>query len=440
MISKLSKMVLVMGMVLFFILTIWFALAGISFGINGVVVSIAGLLALGLVGTVILIWILGAAESIFIRFALIFQALRRVRAETEKQEMAADFFQVAHPTAGAVAVDRSGRMIRLQPPAGPPPGAPAAKEPDPEPDEPDPEPLLPIINPLSRILIIGGMGDGKTTLLKWLADDRVNKGHVVIADSHAAPDTWPDFCQVAGIGRNYPEIEATINYICDELDSRYKQRAAGTRKKFDPITLIIDELFVLHQFLNMGPQFKSLLAESRKVDIGLIMAGQSDRANALGLSGNKDLIAGFEAVVYLDRDDAGRYVAEVKTGRHSKHCIHPGPYRGRGGTSGRGPSRSAWGGPGGGSWRDGPHSPHGPHHEKPGFRADSDGGTWGTSGDRGTMHIPMADIDATGKDAEIIDLYRRGNTVSSIRREVFGQKGGKYIKLIRGVLGRYGIA
>jgi len=52
----------------------------------------------------------------------------------------------------------------------------------------------------------------------------------------------------------------------------------------------------------------------------------------------------------------------------------------------------------------------------------------------------MADIDADGKDAEIIDLYRKGNTVSSIRREVFGQKGGKYIKLIRGVLGRYGIA
>jgi hypothetical protein len=52
----------------------------------------------------------------------------------------------------------------------------------------------------------------------------------------------------------------------------------------------------------------------------------------------------------------------------------------------------------------------------------------------------MEEVEATGRDREIIDLYREGNTVSAIRKQVFGQKGGKYIKLIRGVLYRYGIA
>lgn len=54
--------------------------------------------------------------------------------------------------------------------------------------------------------------------------------------------------------------------------------------------------------------------------------------------------------------------------------------------------------------------------------------------------VCMNDVDATGRDAEIIQMYRNGETVSAIRKKVYGQSGGKYIELIRGVLYRYGVA
>jgi DNA-binding Lrp family transcriptional regulator len=186
--------------------------------------------------------------------------------------------------------------------------------------------VLRFIKDLDRILLIGGMGVGKTELLRHLAFEKVQDGgRVVIADPHAAPDTWPSFVEVIGKERNYTEIKETIDSICDELDERYKQRAMG-QKHFGKLTLIIDELFVLNQNLDLKKQFKSLLAESRKVSIGLIVAGHSDRAKAIGLLGNKDLVEGFDARVYL-RKENGQYICRIQnSGDHERTYFHPGPF------------------------------------------------------------------------------------------------------------------
>ena len=460
MIHKLSKLVLIFGLGLFLAGAVLVTGSGITWGINGVVLTVGiGVVVLA-VGAFTLIWIAGAVEGLLIRFLLVWQSMRRINAETAKQEMAADFYQVNHPVAGAIAVDRAGNMIRLQPPVGQPGPGKTDQPRDPEPADDGPEivgPLLPVLEGMNRILLIGGMGCGKSELLKWLADDRVKKGHVVVCDSHAAPDTWPTYCQISGIGRNYPEIEATINWICAELDNRYKQRAAGEKKHFDQITLIVDELFVLHQFLNLGAQFKSLLAESRKVNVALIMAGQSDRANALGLSGNKDLIAGFEAVVYLDRDDHGRYVAEVKSGKRTRLCLHPGPYRGGrggspggpGGPSGPGPSSPSWGGP---SPTPGSYT----YSSTPGKNAHTrakwpfSGGCNGV-GCKGVGYEPGAEpyvyeargrhiFEASdGKTAAVIRMYRSGATITEICKNVLGAKGGHQSKKVKKILSAHGL-
>jgi energy-coupling factor transporter ATP-binding protein EcfA2 len=426
MIGKIAKMFLVGGMGLFLLLTACFALAGVSWGMNGVVVSIAALIAVGLVGTVILIWILGAAESLFLRFALVWQALRRIRAETEKQEFAADYYQINHPVAGAVAVDRNGRMIRLDPAASKPKDSPVPEQ---EPEDDGPEiagPLLPILEGMSRILLIGGMGAGKTELLRHLAWAKAQQdGHVIICDSHASPTTWPNFVQVAGIGRNYEEIEGAVNYVCEELDNRYKLRASGEQKRFEQLTLVVDELFVLNQFCDLRQQFKSLLAESRKVNIGLIVAGQSDRAGALGLTGNKDLVAGFEACVYLERLDNGQRVGFIRSSnrRDGKYYLHPGPFRGRGGgASGR------WSGEGGRG-----NNTHTHTNRKQGFGTENEPFS-------PCVYVPMTDIDADGRNAEIIEQYRQGNSISAIMKKVFGHRGGAQADQIKNILRRYGIA
>jgi len=197
-----------------------------------------------------------------------------------------------------------------------------------DPDEPEPLPnLLDVIGEMSRLLIIGGMGTGKSELLRHLVSIQADRGHVIICDSHASPSDWPPFVQVAGIGRDYAMIEATINSVCNTLNERYSQRAQGVTR-FDRLTLVIDEMFVLNQFCDVQEQMKSLLAESRKVNIGLITAGQSNRASALGLAGNKDLVGGYEAVVNL-RKENGLHIASVEIGDTTMDALHPGVFMAR---------------------------------------------------------------------------------------------------------------
>jgi len=199
----------------------------------------------------------------------------------------------------------------------------------PPPDKPKEIPvpkLLPAIEPLDRIAIFGGMGCGKSELLKHLASSRSTRADVIIIDSHAAPNTWP-VGRVVGMGRDYSEIEAFLNAIMQELNNRYTQLSQGFTG-FSPICIIIDEMTVLNQFVDASEIFKSLLCECRKVAIQMIVAGQSDRVRSLGIQGNGDLKQAFEAVVYLEKN--GDYYGNVYQGysREPVKMSHPGVYQG----------------------------------------------------------------------------------------------------------------
>lgn len=183
---------------------------------------------------------------------------------------------------------------------------------------------------MDRVLILGGMGSGKSELLRWLADWRSMDGQTIIIDSHAAPGDWPEGCNVVGIGRDYQAIRIELELIMEEMQRRYQARSSGLARHFDPLTLVIDELTVLNAFVDASEQFKSLLCECRKVNIKLIFAGQSDRARSLGLLGNYDLKDGFESVVYLEKDKKKNlFWGKVYEGR-SKEALrldHPGRFR-----------------------------------------------------------------------------------------------------------------
>jgi len=189
--------------------------------------------------------------------------------------------------------------------------------------------LLPVLLQADRSLIVGGMGAGKSELLRWIAADRLREGHVIIIDTHGIPGDWPPYCQVAGMGRRYAEAEGAVRAVIKEMDRRYQIMAAGIRTPHHPMTLIIDEMTVLNQFTNLGDEFKSLLCECRKAAIKLYVAGQSDRAGSLGIKGNADLIAGFEIICHLIKESDGRRIGLVKTptDKDGRRHIHPGPYR-----------------------------------------------------------------------------------------------------------------
>ena len=254
--------------------------------------------------------------------------------------------------------------------------------------------LLSAISAMDRVLIIGGMGAGKSELLRHLAAS--TRGRVKIVDSHAAPDPWPEGIPVIGRGRDYPAIKQEFAGIMAEMDSRYHQRATGERVTFEALTLIIDEFSVLNQFCDLGDTVKALLCECRKVNIRLIIAGQSDRVKALGIQGAGDLKESFDAVVYLKKDASG-YHGLIDGDRFA----HPGIFQGR----------------------------ERPFRERSGSLQMT-----GTAVPGGVPRVTAVPLERSRNEMErIAELHDDGKSLSQIAFEIFGSKG-RNVKKIKAVL------
>lgn len=286
--------------------------------------------------------------------------------------------------------------------------------------------LADVLSAVNRCLIVGGMGSGKSELLKHLADHHERAGaDTVIIDSHAAPWSWP-VGRVVGMGRDYAAIETEIRAICTEMDRRYQRRSQGVQRDFPPLAVIIDEATVLHQFADLQAEMKSLLCECRKVGIKLVVAGQSDRAGALGLTGNNDLRAGFEAVVYLEKTPTGIYQGRVFRGSSKEAEIfpHPGPFKTRHGVA--------------------PDMHQTPHQAPPNDHHDDYDG-------RDTVTpclIPeVIDAEAPAPSAfyesrtarQICEMYRAGHSLNDIARAVWGSSNGRRTASIKTILTDYGL-
>lgn len=196
--------------------------------------------------------------------------------------------------------------------------------------EPQPA-LLPSIQNLDNILIVGGKGTGKTTLLQHLEAQRVHQGKVIVLDTHAQPAKWRG--TVVGIGRNYKLIKNAMISIVNLLDNRYKSYATG-QSNFEPINTFIDEFTMLPKLLketldyNVQEYSFQILTEGRKVAINALWGIHSDRAKALGFEGMSDLKECFDAIVYL-RKVKGEYYALVDWGEGVEKDVKyqlPGPF------------------------------------------------------------------------------------------------------------------
>ena len=97
--------------------------------------------------------------------------------------------------------------------------------------------LLDEIERLPNILIVGGKGTGKTTLMQWLAYRRQQLGRVLVFDSHDHPAKWTGpKVAVVGNGRDYQGIweamlalvgKLDLGLLCEPAHFRQELRAHG---------------------------------------------------------------------------------------------------------------------------------------------------------------------------------------------------------------------
>jgi energy-coupling factor transporter ATP-binding protein EcfA2 len=149
-----------------------------------------------------------------------------------------------------------------------------------------------------NILLIGGKGTGKTTLLNALIAAR--SGTLLVLDPHYSPGDWARATTIVGAGRNYQSIETALKEMQKELDGRYQSRSHG-EGVFDQITLCGDEWRSISKNIeDAGRIVTALATEGRKVRITLLAASHNDTVGSLGTAGDKEaFLSSFDFLIYL---------------------------------------------------------------------------------------------------------------------------------------------
>jgi hypothetical protein len=145
-------------------------------------------------------------------------------------------------------------------------------------------PLLPILLKTQRLIVGGGSDSGKSTLAKHLIAGRTQDSQIIPIDPHSPSKLLG--IDVIGAGRNWQAIGQALESLELLMHDRYSDVAAGLMGYFqhDKISIFIDEwTSIVEEVPDAGKRLKTLLTESRKVNMFLTLLTHATTLDGLGL-------------------------------------------------------------------------------------------------------------------------------------------------------------
>lgn len=148
-----------------------------------------------------------------------------------------------------------------------------------------------------NLLIVGGKGTGKTTLLAALVARR--QGIHIVLDPHNEPGKWGTL-RVIGGGRDYAAITRILTDAMQSLQVRYGRMNKQPGASFARTTFVWDEWrSIARSVAEAGDVVTSIVTEGRKVRLCVLAATHNDTVAALGCKGDKEaFMSSFDWHVY----------------------------------------------------------------------------------------------------------------------------------------------
>ncbi|ARV59504.1 hypothetical protein BZZ01_13490 [Nostocales cyanobacterium HT-58-2] len=157
-----------------------------------------------------------------------------------------------------------------------------------------------------HFLLIGGTGDGKSTLIQAIAQRWA--GEVSVYDVDYAKGDW-GFIDSGNITYEPEEIAAQMELDLEELEKRIDQRREVGKHKYSAMLeegdikrrlIIAEEMPALaNQFDIVADWIRGMAKRGRKPGLFIAALAQNDTVENLGVSGDKDIINSCFVRVYL---------------------------------------------------------------------------------------------------------------------------------------------
>lgn len=175
-----------------------------------------------------------------------------------------------------------------------------------------------------HVLVIGGTGGGKTTLLQRFATILQGWGQsVVVMDPDAAAGDWPG-CTVLGAGDDFEAIDKGFTWLAHLAGERRKARAAGQRE-FPALYVLLDEYAdIKDECKQAGSVVENMLRRARKLNIHLYIGVQDKQVRTLGFERKSHLLHNTRTVK-VEVDPQGRRTATIDDAGTFNVPVFPSP-------------------------------------------------------------------------------------------------------------------